>query len=338
VSTSANRGADAEALARLEAWPRRSFAALPTRLVRATNLARALGAERTELLVKMDAETGCGLGGNKVRKLEFELAPHQLTGVTHLITTGGPQSNHCRITAAAAAQLGLGCVLVVNGSLKGEPRGNALLQRLFGAEIVTVEGRADRAPGMAAAAERIRAGGGRALVVPLGASTPLGSLGYAIAAVELARQLETLPAVERTWIFVSASSCGTLAGLLLGLSLLARRDVRLVGVSADTPADEMRSEAVRLATEGGALLGWTGPVLGDGLSCDDARVGPGYGIPTPESEEAILLFGRTEGIALDPVYTGKAAAGMMAWIRERRVPPGERVVFVHTGGHPALLA
>ncbi len=337
MSTSANPGADAEALARLEAWPRQSFAALPTRLVHATNLARVLGAERTEIRVKMDSETGCGLGGNKVRKLEFELAPPRLARVTHLITTGGPQSNHCRITAAAAAHLGLGCVLVVNGHLEGQPRGNAMLQRLFGAEIITVEGRADRAPGMAAAAERIRAAGGRALVLPLGASTPLGALGYTVAAVELARQLDDLPPVERTWIFVSASSCGTLAGLLLGFSMLARRDVRLVGVSADTPADEMRSEAVRLATEGGALLGWTGSVLEDGLSCDDARVGPGYGIPTPEAEEAILLFGRTQGIALDPVYTGKAAAGMMAWIREGHVPPGDRVVFVHTGGHPALL-
>lgn len=337
MSTSANPGVDAGALARLEAWPRQPFATLPTPLVRATNLARALGADRNEVFVKMDAETGLGLGGNKVRKLEFELAPNRLAGITHLITTGGPQSNHCRITAAAAARLGLGCVLVINGREPGEPRGNALLQRLFGAEIQTVAGRAERAPGMAAAAERIRSGGGRALVVPLGASTPLGSLGYAVAALELACQLQALPPAERTWIFVSASSCGTLAGLLLGVSMLARRDVRLVGVSADTPADEMRSEAVRLATEGGALLGWHGPVLADGLSCDDARVGAGYGIPTPEAEEAIGLFGRTQGIALDPVYTGKAAAGMVAWIREGRVPAGDRVVFVHTGGHPALL-
>ena len=337
MSTSSNPGADAGALARLEAWPRQPFATLPTPLIRAANLTRALGADRTEVFVKMDAETGLGLGGNKVRKLEFELAPNRLAGITHLITTGGPQSNHCRITAAAAAQLGLGCVLVVNGSEPGEPRGNALLQRLFGAEIQTVASRAERSPAMAAAAERIRSGGGRALVVPLGASTPLGSLGYAVAAVELARQLQALSPAERTWIFVSASSCGTLAGLLLGVSMLARRDVRLVGVSADTPADEMRSEAVRLATGGGALLAWRGPFLADSLSCDDARVGAGYGIPTPEAEEAIGLFGRTQGIALDPVYTGKAAAGMVAWIREGRVPAGDRVVFVHTGGHPALL-
>lgn len=325
-------------LSRLEAWPRQPLAALPTPLVHAANLARALGPDSPPVWVKMDAETGFALGGNKVRKLEFELGTDRLTGITHLVTSGGPQSNHCRITAAAAAHLGLGCVLVINGQAPAEPRGNALLQRLFGAEIRTVTARPDRAPAMAAAAEEIRWGGGQALVIPLGASTPLGSLGYALGAVELARQLGRLPAADGTWLFVSASSCGTLAGLLLGISLLKRDDVRLVGVSADVPAAEMRSEAVRLAGEGGRLLGWEGRILSDALSCDDTRVGPGYGIATPEAEEAIRIFGRSEGIVLDPVYTGKAAAGMLAWIREGRVPSAHRAVFVHTGGHPALLA
>ncbi|MDP2956534.1 MAG: pyridoxal-phosphate dependent enzyme [Longimicrobiales bacterium] len=325
-------------LSRLEAWPRQPLASLPTPLVGAANLARALGPDSPSVCVKMDAETGFGLGGNKVRKLEFELGTDRLAGITHLVTTGGPQSNHCRITAAAAAHLGLGCVLVINGQAPAEPRGNALLQRLFGAEIRTVVARSDRAPAMAAAAEEIRSGGGCALVIPLGASTPLGSLGYALGAVELARQLDRLPAADGTWMFVSASSCGTLAGLLLGVSLLERDDIRLVGVSADVPAAEMRSEAVRLAAEGGGLLGWEGRVLADALSCDDTQVGPGYGIATPEAEEAIRIFGRSEGIVLDPVYTGKAAAGLLAWIREGRVPSAHRTVFVHTGGHPALLA
>lgn len=327
-----------EALARLGAWPRLPLAALPTRLVRASNLARAVGAPGVDLLVKMDAETGFALGGNKVRKLEFELAPGRLEGITHLITTGGPQSNHCRITAAAAAHLGLGCVLVLNGVAPDVPRGNALLQRLFGAEIRMVEDRSARAPAMAAAASAIAAEGGRALVVPLGASTGLGALGYALAAVELAGQLEALPPASRTWIFVSASSCGTLAGLLLGLSLLGREDVRLVGVSADVSAADMASDAGRLAREGAALLGWRGPVLDGNLSCDDARIGAGYGMATPQGEEAVALFGAEEGIVLDPVYTGKAAAGLLAWLREGRVEAGDRAVFVHTGGHPALLA
>lgn len=327
----------AAALARLEAWERTRLAALPTRLVPARNLAKALGEGAPELLVKMDAETGFGLGGNKVRKLEFELARPRLEGVTHLVTTGGPQSNHCRITAAAAAHLGLGCVLVLNGEAPAVPRGNALLQRLFGAEIRMVPDRASRAPAMDAAATGIAAAGGRALVVPLGASTGLGSLGYALGALELARQLEGLPAAPRTWVFVSASSCGTLAGLLLGFSLLGRDDVRLVGVSADVSAADMAADAARLAREGAALLGWEGEVRQGLLSCDDARIGAGYGIPTPEAEEALALFGRHEGVVLDPVYTGKAAAGLLAWIREGRVAAPDRAVFVHTGGHPALL-
>jgi 1-aminocyclopropane-1-carboxylate deaminase/D-cysteine desulfhydrase-like pyridoxal-dependent ACC family enzyme len=327
-----------EALRRLHSWPTTPLASFPTRLVAASRLAATLDAAPDGILVKMDAETGFALGGNKIRKLEFELGPGRIDGVTHLITTGGPQSNHCRVTAAAAAHLGLGCVLVLNGEAPDEPRGNALLHRLFGAEIRTVATREDRAPAMEAAAAEIRNRGGSPLVVPLGASTPLGTLGYARGAVELLGQLDALPHARRTWIFVSASSCGTLGGLLLGVGLLGRTDVALVGVSADVDADGMRAEAERLARGGAELLEWAGPVPGAPLHCDDSQVGEGYGIATEAAREAIALFGRTEGIVLDPVYTGKAAAGLLDWMRQGRVPPGDRVVFVHTGGHPALLA
>ena len=177
-------------LARLRQWPRLRLATLPTRLAQAPHLQAALGPGTPEILLKMDAETGFGLGGNKVRKLEFELGEDRLDGVTHLITTGGPQSNHCRITAAAAAHLGLKCILVVNGDEPPRPTGNALLHRLFGAEIRTVASREARAGAMADAAREVEGAGGRARVVPLGASTPLGTLGYALAAAELASDLE----------------------------------------------------------------------------------------------------------------------------------------------------
>ena len=327
-----------EALARLDACPRQPLADLPTRLLAIDTLARSLGTWSRPVYVKMDADTGLGLGGNKARKLEHELAPDRIAGVTHIITTGGPQSNHCRMTAAAAAFLGRKCILVINGTVAGPPRGNALLQRLFGAEIRTVAGRPERAPAMEHAAREVAAAGGRAVVVPLGASTPLGSLGYARAAVELDSQLAQLPVAPHTWVFLSSSSCGTLAGLLLGFSLLERHDIRLVAVSADTPADEMRNDASRLATDAGALLGWHGRLLADTMTCDDTQVGEGYGIPTPASDEATRLFATTAGMVLDPFYTAKAAAGMLAWIRAGRVPAGDRVVFIHTGGHPALLA
>ena len=286
----------------------------------------------------MDAETGFALGGNKVRKLEYELAPERLEGVTCLITAGGPQSNHCRVTAAAAARLGLECVLVVNGPEPERPSGNALLHRLFGARMHVVPTREARAAALAHVADEVARGGGKALVVPIGASTGLGALGYAAAAVELARQLAALgepPGLTR--VFVPTSSCGTLAGLALGFALLGRSDFRLVGVSADASAAEILSEVRRIAREGAALLSWTDALPDDLVAADDTQVGGGYGHPTPASEAAIRRFARAEGIVLDPVYTAKAAAGLIDRVQGGRVSAGERVVYLHTGGHPALL-
>lgn len=286
----------------------------------------------------MDSETGCALGGNKVRKLEFELAPPRLSGTTCLITSGGPQSNHCRVTAGVAARLGLECVLVLNGPVPEEPRGNAYLHRLFGARIRSVQSREERDPMTRTVASEIEASGGRPLIVPLGASTAVGTLGYADAFVELAGQLDSLPPTDRTWIFLSASSCGTVAGLLLGASLLGRSDIRLVAVSADVSSFDLRLEALRLAREGGQLLGFTGELLETGLAAADEFVGRGYGVPTRASEEALHRFGTTEGVVLDPVYSAKAAAGMISWLRRGAARTSDRVVFLHTGGHPALFA
>jgi 1-aminocyclopropane-1-carboxylate deaminase/D-cysteine desulfhydrase-like pyridoxal-dependent ACC family enzyme len=325
---------------RLDTLPRRDLAFTPTPLLHAENLRAALGPEAPVILMKMDAWTGLGLGGNKIRKLEFVLAPERLEGVDTLITTGGPQSNHCRATAAAAARLGMKCILVVNGTPPDPPTGNALLHLLLGAEIRSVETREERAPAMEEAAREVEAAGGKAAIVPLGASTPLGSLGYVRAAREIHEQFLAAGGWPpgRTWIFVSASSCGTLAGLVLGSTLLGLDNVRIVGVSADVSEGEMRDVTGALAAEGGELLGWTGRVP-EGLYLPDVdRIGAGYGIPTEASDEATSIFARSEGVVLDPVYTGKVAAGMMAWIREGRVPSDDTVVFWHTGGHPALLA
>lgn len=325
------------ALQRLRAWPRARLADLPTPLLHAARLGSELGV--SDLYVKMDAETGFALGGNKVRKLEFELAPGRVEGVTCLITAGGPQSNHCRVTAAFAARFGIRCVLVTQAPAPEKPTGNALLHRLFGAEIVTVADRADRTPTMQEIATSVNAAGGRAMVVPIGASTGLGSLGYGVAAVELTEQLDALPgAPAETIVFVSTSSCGTLAGLTLGLALLGRSDIRLVGVSADARADELRSTTLEIAAEGAALLGVEPDLGGVPLTTLDGEVGEGYGIPTPASEAATALFGRLEGLILDPTYTAKAAAGMIAWIRAQEGAPPHRIVFLHTGGHPGLLA
>ena len=332
---------DARALERLLARPRTRLAHLPTPLVAHPRLARALGLD--ELYVKADDETGFALGGNKVRKLEYELAPERLAGATCLLTAGGPQSNHCRVTAAFAARHGLDCVLVLNGPEPLVPTGNAFLHRLFGAEIRTVADRSAREDALGAAAAEIDAVGGRSLVVAIGASTGLGSLGYARAAHELAQQLDTLgPRPRRTLVFFASSSCGTLAGLVLGLAIVGRSDIVPIAVSADATVSEIHGRTVEIVADGAALVGTRPPIpemVGKApFTALDSEVGEGYGIPTPASLEATSLFARKAGIVLDPTYTAKAAAGMISWIRERGAGPGERVVFLHTGGHPGLLA
>jgi 1-aminocyclopropane-1-carboxylate deaminase/D-cysteine desulfhydrase-like pyridoxal-dependent ACC family enzyme len=317
--------------------PRFPLAVLPTPLVRARRLERALGCP--PLYVKRDDLTGFALGGNKVRKLEFVLEEHRLAGVTCLITAGGPQSNHCRVTAAFAARAGLRCVIVTQGPDPERPTGNALLQRLFGAEIVTVANRADRTPAMVDVAARVEREGGRALVVPIGASTGLGCLGYAGAAVELVAQLDRLPGgTMTTRVVVPTSSCGTLAGLALGLTLLGRGDVALLAMSADASEREIGEATLRIAREGAALLSTDRAVEADRFQAFDDGVGEGYGIATPASTAALERFARLEGLVLDPTYTAKAAAGMIDWIRAKRPTRNERVVFLHTGGHPGLLA
>lgn len=355
------------ALDRLDRLGRTRLAATPTPLVPAPRLAARLGIDAA-VHVKADAWTGFGLGGNKVRKLEYELAPKRLEGATHLVTSGGPQSNHCRVAAAAAARLGLDCVLVVNGAPEHAGRGNAALHRLFGAKIATVERSSQREAAMEAEAERIAVAGGKALVVPLGASTPRGAFGYVRALAEMRDQLRGAPA----WIFVSSSSGGTMAGLVLGSALLGWRP-RLVAVSADDPAERIKAVATALAVDAAKLL-----CVGQGQGGDDGRkrarklretptgggpcapdpcaglpertleaaseiiatdafVGPGYGRPTPAAEEAALLFARCAGFVLDPVYTAKAAAAMIEWAREGKLDGARHVVFLHTGGHPALF-
>ena len=327
-----------EALANLDALPRLPLAVEPTPLQRLEGLERVLaselGREVPRILAKLDAYTGFGLGGNKVRKLEYVLAAERLEGITHLVTAGGVQSNHCRVTAAAAARLGLGCVLVVNGEAPTHPRGNARLHRMFGAEVLTVADREARTATMERVAEDIAAAGGHALAIPIGASTPLGALGYVRAAREFVGQIGTAPG--RVTVMHSTSSGGTLAGLLAGVAM-SGADIRLVGVSADTPAHEMIECARGIATGAGLRLGWSGPLDAVSLEVTDGYVGEGYGIPTREAERATALFAQHAGLVLDPTYTSKAAAGLVDWIRTGRVDPSETVVFWHTGGWPAAV-
>lgn len=340
MSDAAGVSGKADALAMLDRLPRATLAMTPTPLVRVQALERALAEELgrpvPELLIKLDAYTGFGLGGNKVRKLEYVLSKDRLAGVTHLVTAGGVQSNHARVTAAAAARFGLRCVLVVSGDEPADPRGNARLQRMFGARVITVASRAERSATMLQVSEDISASGGEPMVIALGASTPLGALGYVRAAREFAEQA-AIRRLNRTTVFVSSSSCGTLAGLTAGFALAEAPLVDLVGVSADTPRDEMLTETRELARGALQLLGWPGDVASQPLDATDAHIGPGYGLATREADRATDLFGRFAGVVLDPTYTSKAAAGMLEWIRTGRVDAEGTVVFWHTGGWPAAV-
>ena len=228
---------------------------------------------------------------------------------------------------------------MTNAPAPETPTGNALLHRLFGAEIVVVPEREDRVPSMDVVARKIEAEGGTPMIVPIGASTGLGSLGYARAAVELLDQLDRLEdGCSGTLVVVSASSCGTVAGLVAGLTLMDRTDVRIVGVSADASRDELRSTTDVLVREALALVGSTADPSRIETDFDDRQVGAGYGLTTSSSLEATELLGRLEGVVLDPTYTSKAMAGMIDGLRGATSRPDERVVFIHTGGAPGLLA
>jgi 1-aminocyclopropane-1-carboxylate deaminase/D-cysteine desulfhydrase-like pyridoxal-dependent ACC family enzyme len=328
---------NAAAIAQLESRERQRFALLPTPLEPAPRLSEALGLDGT-LLLKRDDYTSFAFGGNKVRKLEYVLTQRAVDACDVIITSGGVQSNHARVTAACAARLGKRCVLVLNGRAPERPSGNALLQRLYGAEIVYVDSREARTETVQRVAGDIIADGLRPLVVPLGASTPEGALGYASAALEFAQQLGGANRDKALWVFISASSCGTLAGLLLGFSLAGIDYVQLVGASADETADYIYHESRALAQDAARLIGWTGELRAETPLADARFVGQGYAIPTPESQEAIALFARTEGCALDPVYTAKAAAALISYARDGRFDARDTVVFWHTGGTPGLFA
>jgi D-cysteine desulfhydrase family pyridoxal phosphate-dependent enzyme len=296
-------------------------------------LRRALGGG-PRLLVKRDDALPFAFGGNKVRKMQLVAAHALETGADTLITSGGIQSNHARVTAAVAAKLGLHCILVVNGARPDRPSGNALLDQLLGAEIRYVGDRADRAPAMDAAAAELRRAGQKPLVVPLGASTPLGAAGFFMAAAELRTQVDAPPDV----IIHATSSGGTQAGLVAGASM-AMPGTRILGVSADESSQALEV-IIRELLHGMPPLFDVRADQFDGarIEVDDRFVGGGYGVPTAESREAIELLARTEALFLDPTYTAKAMAGLIARVRAREFHEGETVLFWHTGGQVGLLA
>ncbi len=311
--------------------PRLNFAHLPTPVEELPRLREALRGGPS-LLVKRDDQTGLAFGGNKTRKLEFLVAEARDQGAKTLITGGALQSNHCRQTAAAGARLGFKCILVLTGDTPQQPSGNLLLDHLFGAEIVYVPDRKDRDRILQETFDRATQEGTKPYLVPYGGSNATGALGYAFAMKELIDQN-----VGADWIVFATSSGGTHAGLLSGQRVFGFSG-KIMGISVDEPEEWLKKEVSQLASATSEKVGeriefTPADVLVNADYCD-----AGYGVVTEKEREAIRLFASCEGLLLDPVYTGRAAAGMIDLIRKGFFRKDETVLFLHTGGLPALFA
>jgi D-cysteine desulfhydrase family pyridoxal phosphate-dependent enzyme len=331
----------------LESQPRVSLAVLPTPLVELHRLREALGgaARCPRIFIKRDDLTGLALGGNKARKLEFLLADALANDADVVVSSGATQSNHARMTAAAACAVGLDCVLVLS-SRQAEPplQGNLLLDLLFGATVHFIQANPD--PQFAVAAdetqrvsevvEDLMQAGRRPYVIPVGGSSPIGAMGYVGGTQELQQQLEA-SGIHADRLYYASGSRGTQAGLELGARAFDV-EYRLHGIAVSAGEDEKQRRAARLVNEAATLLDLPVHVDPRDLITDQRFIGEGYGIPTAECLEAIRLLARTEAILLDPCYTGKGMAGMIYDIRTGAIAPEETVVFLHTGGAPALFA
>lgn len=316
-----------EALPAIDLWP------YPSPVHELRRLRRHLGGG-PRLLVKRDDLIGFGFGGNKIRKLAIVAARAREEGADVLVTTGGVQSNHARSTAVVAAHLGLDCHLVLNGEPPPAPTGNTRLALMVGATIHYVPRRADRAVAMGALVQRLSREGRRPFVIPLGASTPHGALGYTRAVGELLDQTGAPDLIVH-----STSSGGTQAGLLAGCAIYGLA-TRVLGMSADDPPESIRTRVCALLEEMDGVLGLPGETLAppDAIDVDASFVGEGYGVPTEASREAMHLLATLEGVFLDPTYTAKAMAGLIAGVRAGRFRDHETVLFWHTGGLPGLFA
>lgn len=318
---------------------RLNFAHLPTLVEEMPRLSAFLGGPR--LLIKRDDQTGLAFGGNKTRKLEFLVAEAQAQGAKMLISAGAIQSNHCRQTAAAAARFGFDCTLVLSGDMPAQPSANLLLDELFGVEIVNVADRADRARILQETYEKAVEEGKKPYLVPYGGSSPVGALGYAFAMEELMKQKPCAGSGDLQgcpdWIVFGTSSGGTHAGLTLGKRIYGY-DGKVLGISIDEDETWLKNHVSALASDASELLGERIQFTPDDIMVTDAYCQSGYGVLTDAERESMKLFARYEGLLLDPVYTGRAAAGLIDLIREGFFKKDEAVLFWHTGGQPALFA
>ncbi len=323
----------------LKGFPRVPLAHLPTRLEHLPRLSQELGGP--DIWVKRDDCTGLATGGNKTRKLEFSMGEALEQGTDTIITVGAVQSNHVRQTAAAAAKLGMQCEVLLEHRV-GKPTelyktsGNVLLDRILGANLREYEKGIDFDAEMDRIAGEIRADGGTPYIIPGGASNPVGALGYVGCAEELLQQCEEQGIVFDHAVLASGSA-GTHAGFVVGLRA-SGSDLPIQGFGVNVPQAEQEEKVFGLARATADFIGKPGCVARDDIVADCNYIGPGYGEPTDSMNEAVLMLARLEGLLFDPVYSGKALAGMIDYVHEGRFVKGQNTVFLHTGGVAGLFA
>ncbi len=320
-------------------FPRIHLAHLPTPLERLDRLTRELGGP--EIWIKRDDCTGLSTGGNKTRKLEFLMAEAQAQGADLVMTQGATQSNHARQTAAFAAKLGMDCHLLLEDRTQyTDPNyhnnGNVFLDHLHGATNEKRESGLDMNAEMEAVADMFRAQGRKVYTIPGGGSNPTGALGYVNCALEMLAQANERGLVI-DHILHATGSCGTQAGLVVGLKAM-NSQIPLLGIGVRAARAEQEENVFRLASATAHKLGCPDVVNPEDVVANCDYVGAGYGLPAADTLEAISMFAQLESILLDPVYSGKGAAGLIDLIRQGRFKQGERVVFLHTGGSAALFA
>lgn len=317
----------------LENLPRVRLAFLPTPIHGLPRLSEELG---VELWLKRDDQTGLALGGNKARKLEFLMGDALAKGCDTAITTGGSQSNHARMTLAACRQLGLDCYLVLDRGRHPE-NGNLLLNQMLGANVEMVDDPDPQVAGarMTEVAEELASHGRRPYVIPRGGSVPEGAVGYFNMVSELVGQLREI-GLEADYLYLATGSGGTHSGILAGHAAL-NPSWKVQGISVSGSRRLQEAKVLGLSNR---LLQWlevNSEVRPEDVRVDDSFVGEGYGSPTPATWSAIRRLALTEGVILDPVYTGKAMAGLLGHVAEGRIEYGATVIFLHTGGAPALF-
>lgn len=321
-------------MSRLESLPRYPLAALPTPLEEAPRLSKELG---IRVLVKRDDLTGFALGGNKARKLEFLLADALAQGADTLVTGGGAQSNHARMTAAAARKLGMEISIVFFGPRPPQVNGNLLLDDLMGAEMVyaNTDDKVETDRVVERVTQELRERGRKPYLIPVGGSTVLGASSYILAVGELLEQLKEAKA-QPDYVFISTGSCGTHAGILAGMKYYGAQ-IPVYGITVSRDKAQCGQRIRDLVARTSEFLDCPLPLAPEDIVVDDHYIGPGYAIPTPEGNAAIRKVAQLEGLFLDPVYTGKTMAGLMDLVRRGSVPRGSTVVFWHTGGVPGMF-